>query len=205
MSTGIRLRHVASIAGAVQDSASRARLGGALVEITDGPPVFQEMLAAQAGSAAWAQRRERLDRTFSQADGIFFFTDLPAGSYRLRVSAPDWGSRYGVVDTGPIQVQPAPDSGPVPVAQISVALPPTRIHGVITQAATGQPVAGAQVRLRGDTVTVRSGDSGQFELTTLVKGKPTIEVMASGLQTITRQVELAPGQARQEDFVLQAV
>ncbi len=204
MSTGIRIRHVISMAGAVHDSASQARIGGTLVEITSGPPAFQQMLAAQAADPAWAQRRERLDRTFSQADGIFFLVDLPAGAYHLRVSAPEWGSRYGVVQIGPVQVQPMPASGPVVVAQVAVALPPTRIHGVITQAATGQPVAGARVRLRGDTPVVRSGDSGQYELANLVKGKPTIEVTALGLQTTTRQVELAPGQERQEDFALQA-
>lgn len=204
MSAGIRIRHVVSIAGAAQDRVSQARIGGALVEIISGPPAFQQMLAAQAADPAWAQRRERFDRTFSQADGIFVLVDLPAGAYHLRVSAPEWGSRYGVVEAVPVQVQPMPASGPVVVAQVAVALPPTRIHGVITQAATGQPVAGARVCLRGDTLVVRSGEGGRYALTNLVKGKPTLEVTASGLQTTARQVELAAGQERQEDFALQA-
>jgi hypothetical protein len=111
---------VVSIAGAVQDRATRTRIGGARVEITEGPPAFQAMLAAQAADPAWQHRQERPDRTVSQSDGIFIFVDLPSGPYRLRVSAPEMGSRYGAVEVGPIEVQAVPAEGPFSAARADV-------------------------------------------------------------------------------------
>ena len=114
MDTEIRLRHVVSIAGAVRDKATSRPIGGALVEITECPPAFRALLAAKAADPAWARRRERLDRVYSRADGAFYFVDLPAGSYRLKVSAPEMGTRYGVVEVGPCEVQADPGEGPIP-------------------------------------------------------------------------------------------
>jgi hypothetical protein len=203
MSAGIRIRHVVSIAGAVQDRASQKRLGGALVQITGGPPAFQTMLAAQAADPAWQRRRQRLDQALSQADGIFTFLDLPPGPYRLRISAPEHGSRYGIVEMGPVQVQPAPDSGPVPVVEVTAALPPTRIHGTVTEAASGNPLPGAAVRLLGDTAVVKTGDDGTYELSQQIAGRPALQVTAARFQPATRRIELVAGQERVEDFALQ--
>jgi hypothetical protein len=202
MTEPITIRHVVSIAGVVQDKLTLERIGGALVEITEGPPAFQVMLAAQAADPVWRKRRERLDRAGSQSDGIFTLVDLPAGKYRLRIGAPEMGSRYGVVEAGPIDVQVTPDAGPVSVAQLVVDLPPTAIHGRITRKVSGKatPVAGARVRLRGDTTIVRSGEDGQYRLLGLVQGKPTVEVLVAGLPAQTRTVEIKPGQDRQVDF-----
>ncbi len=175
MDTGIRIRHVVSIAGAVRDKATllrvdgklveilegspaletlRAagvpappgfrtlRIGGALVEILEGPPAFQALLAAQAADPEWRRRPDRPDRVFSQSDGIFCFVDLPPGPYRLRVSAPELGTRYGVVEIGPFEVQAAPAEGPFPVARADVDLPPTRIRGVDHRCSNRQPHSG---------------------------------------------------------------
>jgi hypothetical protein len=203
VSAGIRIRHVASIAGAVRDGASQARIGAALVEITAGPPAFQAMLTALAADPEWRKRRERLDRVFTQLDGIFTFVDLPPGSYRMRISAPEEGSRYGIAETGPVEVQQAPAGGPVPVAQVAVALPPTRIHGTVTEAVSGNPLQGAAVRLLGDTTVVKTGDDGSYDLSRQIAGKPTLQVTATRFQSLTRHVELAAGEERVEDFALQ--
>jgi nucleoid-associated protein YgaU len=203
MSTGIRIRHVVSIAGVVQDRATQARMAGALVEITDGPPAFHAILAAHAADPAWRQRAERIDRTVSKPDGIFTLVDLPAGPYRLRVSAPEQGSRYGVVEAGPFKVRTAPPDGPFVATQAPIDLPPTRIRGVVSDASTGQPVALARVRLRGDAAVVKTGDDGAYDLNRQIAGKPTLEVTAARFQSITRHVELAAGQERVEDVALQ--
>ena len=131
------------------------------------------MLAAQAADPAWQHRQERPDRTVSQSDGIFTFVDLPPGPYRLKVSAPEMGSRYGTVEIGPFEVQAAPAEGPFSVARADVDLPPTRIRGVITDAATGQPIPAARVRLLGDTTVVKTGDDGSYDLSRQIAGKPT--------------------------------
>jgi hypothetical protein len=236
MDTGIRIRHVVSIAGAVRDKATllpvngelveilegspalqalRAagvpvppgfrtlRIGSALVEILAGPPAFGALLEAQAADPAWSRRPDRPDRVFSQSDGIFCFVDLPPGPYRLRVTAPEMGTRYGEAKIGPFDVKAAPAAGPFPVARADVDLPPTRIHGVVTHAVSGKPIPAARVRLLGDTTVVKTGDDGTYDLSRQVAGKPTLQVSAPRFQPETRQLELAAGQERVENLALQ--
>ena len=199
------IRHVVSIAGAVRDKATQRPIAGALVEITEGPPAFRALLAAKAANPAWTRRRERLDRVYSRADGAFCFVDLPAGPYRLNVSAPEMGTRYGVVEVENLEVQPDPGEGPIPVARADVELPPTRIHGTVTDAVTGKPIPGARVRLLGDTVVVKTGDDGTYDLSQQIAGEPTLQVTAPRYKPEARKLELAAGQERVEDLALQPV
>jgi hypothetical protein len=205
MNTEIRLRHVVAIAGVVRDKATSRPIGGARVEILEGPPALRALLAAKAADPAWAHRRERLDRVYSRADGAFYFVDLPPGSYRLRVSAPDLGTRYGVAEVGPCEVQAVPENGTFTVAQADVDLPPTRIHGTVTEAVTGKPIPGARVRLLGDTVVVKTGDDGAYDLSQQIAGEPTLQVTAPRYRPEARKLELAAGQERVEDLALQPV
>ena len=63
------------------------------------------------------------------ADGSFRFVDLPPGPYRLRVSAPELGTRYGAVEIGPFDVQVAPEEdqtvGEVLDGQVYAGVPST--------------------------------------------------------------------------------
>ncbi len=83
----------------------------------------------------WSRRqpRQRIDQTWSQADGIFFFVDLPTGnpgeSYRLRVSMPNMGTRCKTAETEPIQVHANPEGQPVQTVWAPITLAPTRIRG----------------------------------------------------------------------------
>lgn len=161
----------------------------------------------RAVSLAWQRRHPRIDHTCSQGDGVFFFTDLPPGEageqYRLRVSVPETGTRYGVVETDAVTIPVRPDDRPANPARVDIELPVTRIHGLVTDDA-GEPVAGARVRLRGDTTIVRSRGDGRYELSRLLAGNPRLEVSAPGFVTFTQPVEaLAVGEARQVDVTLQ--
>jgi hypothetical protein len=199
------IRHVVSIAGAVRDKATQRPIAGALVEVAEGPPAFRALLAAKAANPAWTRRRERLDRVYSRADGAFCFVDLPAGSYRLNVSAPEMGTRYGEGKVENLEVQPDPGNGRVPVVQADVELPPTRIHGTVTDAVTGMPIPGARVRLLGDTVVVKTSDDGMYDLSQQIAGEPTLQVTALHYKPEARKLELAAGQERVEDLALQPV
>jgi hypothetical protein len=178
------------------------RIGGALVEILEGPAAFQALLAAKAADPAWTSRLERPDRVYSRSDGLFCFVDLPPGSYRLQVSAPALGTRYGMVEVGPLVVNAAPDSGPVEVARVNADLPPTRIHGAVTDAVTRKPIPGARVRLLGDTVVVKTGDDGTYDLSQQIAGQPNLEVTAPRYRPEARKLELAAGQERIENLAL---
>ena len=238
MDTGIRIRHVVCIAGAVRDKATllsvdgklveilegspdlqalRAagvlvppgfwtqRIGGALVEILESPPAFRVLLEAQAADPARSRRPDRLDRVFSQSDGIFYFVDLPPGPYRLRVTAPEMGTRYGEAKIGPLDVKAAPAEGPFPLARADVDLPPTRIHGVVTDAVSGRPMPAARVRLLGDTTVVKTGDDGAYDLSRQIAGAPALQVTALNFQPVTRRLALAAGDDCVADFALQLV
>jgi len=222
MSQPMTFRHVVSIAGMVREEPVPAagdennngnhngrqrarpplRIANALVEIIvdEAPQAFQTMVAARRADPAWRQRRTRLDRTWSEADGIFYFLDLPPsaadGHYRLRISVPHMGTRYGVVETEPLQVQENPAGPPGQVAWTEVELTPTRVHGTVKRLNaddTTQPLAGASVRLRGDTKMVRTKADGSYQLAPLVAGQPTLEVSAPSFETYTETLELAAG------------
>jgi hypothetical protein len=197
------IRHVVSIAGALRNKATLHRVGGARVEIIEGPPAFHALVEAHTADPAWLRRRERLNQVYSRSDGIYFFLDLPPGPYRLRASVPEMGTRYGTVEIGPIAVEAAPAEGPFRVARADADLPPTRVHGIVTDALTGKPVAAARVRLLGDTAIVKTGDDGSYDLSSLVAGQPALQVTAPRYKPTTRKLELAAGQERVENLVLQ--
>jgi hypothetical protein len=193
-----------SIAGRVTDLVTGAPIPGARVEIVKGPPAFETKRRVLANDPDWERKAERLDRTFSQTDGIYLFVNLPTGLYRMRVTAPPPSSRYATVETGPVRVWATRDpKGRIKLDPADVALSPTRIHGQVTHAVTGQPVAGAKVRLRGDTHVVRTDAEGGYALTNLVASSPTLEVSAANFVTASQEVSLEAGQDRSVDVVLQ--
>lgn len=210
MSTPIVIRHVVSIAGCVREGASAVpplvtrdlerRLEGALVEIVTGPPAFEMMRTVQPVNP---KTRRRPDQTYTQADGIYFFVDLPPGPYQLRISAPQHGSRFGVVEAGPVDVAPPDAAGAAAiVARADVNLPSTRVRGVVTRLDTGDPVENALVRVRTDPQSARTDDAGRYELRRLIQGSPTIEVSAPNLAPARRTVTLAAGQEQVVDIQL---
>jgi hypothetical protein len=233
MKPGSHFHHTVAIAGVVRDAVSQARIGRALIEIKRGPPKFRAMVQALDADPRWRSRTERLDRTWSQADGLFYFLDLPAGQYRLRVSLVDLssddprlrgslvttppddyrarvnvrqlGTRYRPVEIGPLRTHAHKRHKPVLIARADVALPPTRIHGTVTANGSDEPVAGARVRLRGDTTVVLTGDDGSYELMPLVAGAPTVEVSAVNYKKASQAVTLAPGQDCVVNFLVEYV
>jgi len=87
-------RHQVAIGGRVVDQSDNPA-AGAEVTITVMPEKFQRKLAAAASTAGggWEESQERLDRSFTKADGIFYFLDLPDGNYTLKVVDQRSGAR----------------------------------------------------------------------------------------------------------------
>lgn len=197
-------RHQVALAGTITDSVTGKPMRQALVEILLGPAAHQAKVDILARDPAWLLRNERFDRTHTRGDGLFFFIDLAPGDYTLRVSAPQLGTRYGVIEAGPFTVQTGRDAnGRVRVAQADVTLAPTLIQGQVIRGDNSQAVAGAQVRLRGDTHIVVTAADGQYRLLDIVASKLTVEVSAANFQTAQRTVNLAAGQARTVNITLQ--
>lgn len=80
-----RARHQVAIGGRVVDGGDEP-VAGAEVTVTVMPEEFQRKLAgaAKVEGGGWKHSDQRLDRSFTKADGIYYFLDLPAGKYTVK-------------------------------------------------------------------------------------------------------------------------
>ena len=85
------------------------------------------------------QLRQRVDQTRTQADGIFYSLTFRPVPIACGSAYPRWDRADGEVEVplaplAPLDVQESPEDGPFRVVRADVDLPPTRIHGVVTDA-----------------------------------------------------------------------
>jgi len=78
-------RDQVAISGRVVDGGDEP-VAGAEVTVTVMPEEFQRKLAgaAKVEGGGWKYSDQRLDRSFTKADGIYYFIDLPAGKYTVK-------------------------------------------------------------------------------------------------------------------------
>src|SRR5262249_761082 len=81
MSVWQTARHQVAIAGRVLDAETGKPLAGVLINIVSMPVAFRRKVELLSKSPA--ALTERVDRTRSRADGLFYFLDLPEGKYTL--------------------------------------------------------------------------------------------------------------------------
>jgi Carboxypeptidase regulatory-like domain len=173
------IRHRISICGHVRDAVTGRGISGALVELA---------------------RRNVATRT--RADGSYWFQDLRAGQYELRVSAPHLLGRYGSAAVTNLPVAYDSADRPVLNSRAEVSLPPTRIAGKVSDAASAAAIVGATARIRGGDIEAKTGADGRYLLAPLQPGAPTLEILARGYATATRKLSLAPGQELSADVAL---
>ena len=77
-----------------------------------------------------------------------------------------------------------------------------RLEGTIRAAATGQPLAGAQVDIPDLSLGGITGPAGGYELNGIPAGTHTVRVTLIGYTTETREVSIADGQTAQLDIAL---
>ena len=197
------IRHAVSVSGKVSDALSGFALAGAWVEIVTGPADFEDERATLSAAPGWDQMAQRIDRTFSQADGSYAFIDLPAGTYQLKVSLPQAGRRYGSLAINNVAVSGQRDSaGRVQIALADAALTPTQVQGSVTRQDNNQPIAGASIGLRGDTHSVLSDANGHYLLRDLDAVSPTVTAAAANFKPFSQAVNLTPGAALNLNIVL---
>ena len=82
----------------------------------------------------------------------------------------------------PTQPPQPPQPGPVQA-----------LSGIVTNALTGQPLAGATVQVIGTATTTTTGNGGRFALSGVPGGGQILRVSASGFVTTTRTVNVVAG------------
>jgi hypothetical protein len=86
-----------------------------------------------------------------------------------------------------------PDNTFNPIAPGTPTGPPGTVTGIVTNALTGEPIAGATIRVDGASGSATSGSNGRFELSGAPAGTQTLRTTASGFVTETRTITIPSG------------
>lgn len=220
MSEWMRLqstRHQVAIVGSVRDAQTGQVISGAEVNLRQGPAEFGRWLNLKAIQHGDSLRRQGfvalnstlslvLDRTGMHLvtqtlrDGYFYFIDLPSGVYRLSVSLPNAGTRYGTREIENLTVTER--DGNIQRAIVDVTLPPTGIKGRIVSS-DAHPIGMAKLQIEGSNLIAFSDRNGDFLVTGLevwqspsqpAVPRPVVTVSAQGYQSATSGVWLTLGE-----------
>jgi hypothetical protein len=126
--------------------------------------------------------------TQSGADGVFEFRDLVPGSYGVQFSM----AQYAPVDVA-IATQPGrvSDLGVVRLSKEASATTGT-VRGVVSDASTGAPLAGAFVSVAGGPSAMTDA-SGAYQLTDVAPGAIVVEASKSGYASLAGSGTLRAG------------
>jgi TonB-dependent starch-binding outer membrane protein SusC len=81
---------------------------------------------------------------------------------------------------------------------------PATIVGRVTDRASGQPLAAAQVQIVGTTRGAATGDDGRYRIAGVPAGQVQVRVLRIGYRAVTRPVTAVAGQTETADFALDA-
>jgi len=196
-------RHRVAIAGQVLDAGTGKGVAGAEVTMSAMPSAFKNKvaIASLAYENSGNDRLERLDRTSTRKDGIFYFLDLPDGKYSLTASIPRYGTRYGATQQS---AQVARDGkGNYKIGFVNLTLQPTTVKGKITGSAHKGGVVLAEVRVKGSGERTFSDGQGQYVVSGIEPGKRVLLVNAQGYRAASEHVTLEePGTSQTLNFSL---
>jgi hypothetical protein len=184
------IHHRASIAGYITDAVTQQAISGVEVEL-----------------AGQKLRPQDTKKVKTREDGFFYFPDLLEGEYQLTGLVPEeMRSRYGgaeATDKKPreptftvpeISVQYEADGRPIFDPNANRKLSPTKLVGQVTSQDSDKPIFQAIVKLRGSEIQTLTDKEGNYLLSDLQAGKPTVQISAKGFAAITKPVTLIAGQ-----------
>lgn len=79
-----------------------------------------------------------------------------------------------------------------------------RIVGTVTEAATGGPIAGAQIVVDGTGIGAVSGQRGTYSIANVPTGSRTLVISMLGFETLRQPVDVAAGETATVDLALEA-
>lgn len=134
------------------------------------------------------------------ADGTYTLADVPAGTYSVIVTAEGYleSTREDVTVTagGTVTLDFA----------LTAAATAGNIAGVVTDAASGDPIAGATVTTDPASETATTGADGTYELVGVAAGTYTVQASADGFEAASvTDVTVTAGETATADVTLTAV
>jgi hypothetical protein len=155
-------------------------VSGFVTDAASGSPVSGATVSYSGGQAT------------TDSSGAYSFTGITEGTYDVSASASGYTAQTLTVTVGPGQA-----------ASKNFALAPTgvgTVSGVVTDAVTGSPVAGATVSYLGGSTTTDSG--GLYTLASLPDGNTTVTATHAGYTDQSAVVVITTGSTIEQDFAL---
>jgi hypothetical protein len=199
----MEVRHQVAIAGIVTDAATEKRLGGVTVKIVEMPAALEralawKMKAARKGSKQNARLRDAY-RTKTAPDGLFYFLDLPDGSYTIAVALEALGSRYGTAK-GSAKVKRDAERN-IALPFLEMALHATSVEGRVMAGKSG--VTMAEIRVKGSDERTFSDAHGHYILRGIEPGKRVVLASARGCKQASKPITIEqPGDVATVNFAL---
>lgn len=122
----------------------------------------------------------------TSADGVFSFASLPAGSYTLQASVTGFFGATATLSAGGGTL----NVGDLALSRDAPASSGT-VRGTVTDAQSGQPLAGASVSVGGVSTTTDA--SGVYTIANVAPGDVAVQVALTGYVSVTGGGELVAG------------
>ena len=197
-------QHQVALAGIVTDVGTGKALAGADVTLVEMPAEFRRKVEGNLlkyGRGA-GDAKDRLDRTQTRPDGLFYFVDLPSGNYTIVASVPKSAGRYASSKQSATVSRDA--NGSLQKVFVNFALQSTGFKGKITATDGESGIAMADVRVKGGAERTFTDAQGEYVLPYLQPGRYTLSVRAQGYQPVEKSAALASaGDVEDVDFLLE--
>ena len=177
----VALAAVLSLASAVAGEAGVIR--GVVLDAKTGRPLQE----ARAFTYVPGQTNAVQTQGVSDSDGVFWLSNVPAGSVTVRVSA-QWHDPW----SGTVSMGGETDTEVV-VVRVNRQPIPGIVSGVITADGGKKPGYHAHVALQGTDLDATADSSGQFTLFNAPMGPHTLQVVALGYDMVPVPVVIEEG------------
>jgi len=163
-----------------------------VVDAGTGAPIANALIQAFTTEGTF------LASTLTDVDGQYTLTGLPEGTFTISASATDFATQIQTVTLTP---------GETEIVNFALTPNPASLSGIITDAQTGSPMAGAlvQVFVVGITIPVQStltDGTGQYRISNLSVSTYTILFSSKGFIDQTVSITLVSNETKILDIVL---
>ena len=172
--------------------ASTARIGlgptaisGTVTDASSGQPISGATVGYSGGS------------TTTSPNGRYTLSSVAPGSYAVTAAAGGYTSQSATVSVA---------AGNTATGNFALSVAPGTIAGIVTDAATNQPISAAQViyTSAGSSGSTSTNGSGQYSLTGLDAGTYTVTASTTGYASSSQSVTVSAGNTTSQNFALNA-